>query len=282
MKIIIGKTAGFCFGVKNAVTKTEKELIKNKNIYCLGELVHNNQVTEELIKNGAKFIENIEEAKEKVVIRAHGIEKNIYKKAAELGLDLIDLTCPKVLYIHKVAEEYADNGYYIFVIGKAEHPEVIGTVSFCGNSYYIIEKKEKIEEAIKEFKKSNKEKAVVIAQTTFSLEEFNGIIEKMNNIIEKLEIKNTICSATKQRQEETEDIAKQVDIMIIIGSKHSSNSTKLYELSRKYCENTIFIETEKELNISKIDEKTVIGIMAGASTPDESIEKVVEKLKKIC
>ena len=145
MKIIIGKTAGFCFGVKNAVTKTEKELIKNKNIYCLGELVHNNQVTEELIKNGAKFIENIEEAKEKVVIRAHGIEKNIYKKAAELGLDLIDLTCPKVLYIHKVAEEYADNGYYIFVIGKAEHPEVIGTVSFCGNSYYIIEKKEKIE-----------------------------------------------------------------------------------------------------------------------------------------
>lgn len=284
MKIIIGKTAGFCFGVKNAVTKTEEELDKNGSVYCLGELVHNNQVTDKLTSKGVKFIENIEEAKDRVIIRSHGVKKQMYDKAKELNINLIDLTCPKVLHIHKITEEYSTKGYFIFLIGKEEHPEMIGTISFCGENYYIIENEDEILKAIDKFEKSNMKNALIISQTTFSLEKFNSIVEKIKANIkaEKLEIKNTICSATKQRQEETAEIAKQVDTMIIVGGKHSSNSSKLYELSKKYCESVIFVETEEEIDENILKTSNTVGIMAGASTPQESIHKIVEKLKKIC
>ena len=284
MKFIIGKTAGFCFGVKNAVTKTVEELDKNNKVYCLGELVHNKQVTEELTKKGAKFIDNLEEANGKVIIRSHGVTKNIYEKAKELDIELLDLTCPKVLHIHKIAEEYYKKGYYLFIVGKADHPEMIGTISFCGDNYYVIEKEEDTLHAINLFKKSCKENVLVISQTTYSLEKFNNIVNILKENIdhEHLEIRNTICTATKQRQEETMEIAKKVEAMIIVGGKHSSNSNKLYELAKKYCKKVLFVETEKEIDINYIKNAKTIGIMAGASTPEESIQKVVEKLDKIC
>jgi len=283
MQIIIGKTAGFCFGVKNAVTKTEEEVNKNGSIDCLGELVHNNQVTEELIAKGVNFIENIEDARDKVIIRSHGVQKQVYEKAEQLNLKLVDLTCPRVLQIHKIAEEYANKGYFIFIIGKEEHPEMIGTVSFCGNNYYVIEKEENVNEAVDTFKKTNIEKALIISQTTFSLEKFNNIVEIIKNNLSPdiLEIKNTICAATKQRQEETSEIAKTVDCMIIVGAKHSSNSNKLYELAKNYCQNVMFVETKEEVDVNIIKKCSKIGIMAGASTPEKSIQKVVEKLKEI-
>lgn len=283
MKIIIGKSAGFCFGVKNAVTKTEEELKKNKTVCCLGELVHNKQVTEELIEKGTKFIENLDEANGKVIIRSHGVRKQIYEDAEKLKIELIDLTCPKVLHIHKIAEEYAKKGYFIFLIGKMEHPEMVGTISFCGDNYCIIEKEEEIEYAIKKMQETEINKALIISQTTFSLERFNSIVEKIKEYInaEQLEVKNTICDATRQRQEETEKIAKSVDVMIIVGGKHSSNSNKLYELAMKYCKKTIFVETAKEIEKNVIENVEKIGIMAGASTPQTSIEEIVEKLKKI-
>lgn len=285
MEIIVGKTAGFCYGVKRAVDGSIKQLEENKDkkTYCLGELVHNKQVTEELISEGVNFIDDIEEAKGKVVIRSHGVEKEVYEKAQKLGIDVVDLTCPKVLHTHKIAEEYSNEEYFIFLTGKAEHPEIIGTVSFCGKQYFIIEKEEQVPEAIAEFEKSNLKKALIMSQTTFSMEKFKKITEEIKTKIgdEKLEIKNTICSATKQRQEETENIAKQVDVMIIIGGKHSSNSNKLYEISKKYCKKVIFIETAEELDTEQIDKMSIIGIMAGASTPKKSIEKTIEKLKKI-
>lgn len=161
---------------------------------------------------------------------------------------------------------------------------MIGTISFCGDWNCIIESEEDIENAIKEFEKSNCENTLIISQTTYSLEKFERIIEEIKNIIpkEKLEIKNTICNATKQRQEETESIAKKVDAMIIVGGKHSSNSNKLYELARKYCKNVLFVETEKELDMDRLKNVNSIGIMAGASTPEESIQKVIEKVNKIC
>ena len=283
MEIVIGKTAGFCFGVKNAVTKAAEELEQKGKAYCLGELVHNKQVTDELISKGMKFINDIDEAKGKVIIRSHGVEKEIYKKAERKNIEVLDLTCPKVLHIHNIAEEYAEKDYYILLIGKAEHPEMIGTISFCGDNHFVIEDEEQIKEAINHFEKSGKKSVLVIAQTTFSLEKFNIIVEKLKEIIapDNLEIKNTICNATKERQEETEKIAKQVDAMIIVGGKHSSNSNKLYELSKKYCDKTYFMETEEELNINNFKGIKKLGIMAGASTPQESIQKVVEKLQKM-
>lgn len=283
MEIIIGKTAGFCFGVSNAVNKTEEQLSNKNNVFCLGELVHNKQVTKELESKGLIVIDNIEKAKQNVIIRAHGEPKETYRRANELKINTLDFTCPKVLKIHKIAEEYANNGYYIFLIGQKEHPEIIGTISYCGKNSMIIEKEEDIENALNEFYSAKIDKLLVISQTTFSLEKFNNITllikEKINDNKINLEIKRTICDATRLRQEETEEIAKKVDAMIIIGGKHSSNTNKLYDISKKYCSNSILIETQEELNIEYIKKYQKIGIMAGASTPRKSIELVVEMLK---
>lgn len=282
MEIILGKTAGFCYGVKTAVTNAEEKLKEYKNVSCLGELVHNGEVIKKLEKLGLSVVENIEDSKSKVIIRAHGISKDIYKKAEALNIEVFDFTCPFVLKIHNIAEEYSKKGYYIFLIGGKKHPETIGTISFCGKNSCIIEKEEEIKEAIKKLKESKIKKLLIIVQTTFSLEKFSSFVEKIKNEISddiKLEIKNTICSATKIRQEETANISKEVECMIIIGGKNSSNTKKLYDISKENCENTLIIETKNELNIDEIKKFKKIGIMAGASTPNDSIEDVIELIK---
>ena len=282
MQIIIGKTAGFCFGVKNAVDNTIEELNKGKEVYCLGELVHNKQVTEELISKGVIFIDNIEEAKNIAIIRAHGVPKEVYEKAEKLQIELKDLTCPKVLAIHKLAIKYNKENYYIFLVGQKTHPETIGTASFCGEDSSIIEGVEEIKTAVEKFKKSNLENVVVLAQTTISLEKFNKIVEELKKHIENIEIKNTICASTKQRQEETAEISKKVECMIIVGGKHSSNSNKLYELAKENCKNVFFAETKEDLEIEKIKKFKSIGIMAGASTPQKSVSEIVDIIEKTC
>ena len=284
MKIIIGKTSGFCGGVQNAVIKTEKELNNNKSdIYCLGEIVHNKQVIENLKRQGLKVIENIEDAKGKTIIRAHGVPKEIYNKAKEQNIELVDLTCPKVVKIHDIAEEYANKGYFVILVGVEEHPETIGTISFCGNDHYLIRSINDIKFAIEKIKNSGIKKVLVISQTTYSLVKFNNIIEKLKENLEndyELEIKNTICSATKMRQEETEELSKIVDFMIIVGGKNSSNTKKLYEISKTNCSNVILVETADEINFDNIKKYETIGIMAGASTPKESVEEIKNKLNK--
>lgn len=287
MEIIVGKTAGFCFGVANAVNKTTKLLNENNSLCCLGELVHNKQVTFELQEKGLNVIDDVKDAKDNVIIRSHGVSKRVYEKAEELGLNVIDLTCPKVLKIHNIAEEYSKKGYYILLIGKSNHPEIIGTISYCGKSSDIIEEESQVEEKLEIFYNSNIKNLLVVAQTTFSLDKFNRIVSRIEDDIKEhkdieLEIKRTICDATRLRQEETKDIASKVDMMIIIGGKHSSNTNKLYEVSRKYCNNCILIETEKEINMSEIKKYERIGVMAGASTPKKSIDAVVEMLNELC
>lgn len=287
MEIIIGKTAGFCFGVANAVNKTTKLLDENDSLSCLGELVHNKQVTNELQDKGLNIIEDVSDAKKNVIIRSHGVSKQVYEKAKELGLDVLDLTCPKVLKIHNIAEEYSQKGYYILLIGKSNHPEIIGTISYCGKNSDIIEDETQVEEKLKTFYNSNIKSLLVVAQTTFSLDKFNRIVSMIEENIKEhenieLEIKRTICDATRLRQEETKDIALKVDMMIIIGGKHSSNTNKLYEVSRKYCNNCILIETKQEINLNEIRKYQRIGIMAGASTPKKSIDAVVEMINELC
>ena len=282
MNIIIGKTAGFCFGVKNAVDNTIEELNKGKEVYCLGELVHNKQVTEELISKGVIFIDDIEEAKNMAIIRAHGIQENVYEKAKKLQIELKDLTCPKVLAIHKLAVKYNKENYFIFLIGQKSHPETIGTASFCGENSMVVEEIEDIEKAVEEFDKTGLEKAVILAQTTISLEKFNNIIHELKKHISSIEVKNTICASTKQRQKETEEISKEVEAMIIVGGKHSSNSNKLYEIAKKNCKAVFFVETKEDLELEKIKNFKTLGVMAGASTPQKSIGEIVDIIKKTC
>lgn len=283
MEIIVGKTAGFCYGVKRAVDGAKEETSKSKRVYCLGEIVHNKQVVEELANAGVTFISNIEEARGKTIIRAHGVETNIYERAKKLNIKLIDYTCPNVLKIHKIANEYSKNGYFIFLCGSKKHPENIGTISHCGNNYFVIEKEDETFKALQYFKKSKLQKLLLISQTTYSLEKFYVIEEIIKNELEndkEIVIKNTICKATELRQKETEEISNKVDYMIIIGGTNSSNTKKLFDIAKSNCNNSICIETAKELNLQEIIKYKKIGIMAGASTPKKSIEEVYEILRK--
>ena len=283
MEVIIGKNAGFCYGVERAVETTKKELESVEEIYCLGELVHNSRVIKELEQRGLKTIENFENGNKKIIIRAHGISKNVYEQAKNNNIELVDLTCPNVLKIHKIIEEHVLDNYYIFLIGSKKHPETIGSFSYAGENGFVIETEDDIQIGYDNFIKSQKQKLLIIVQTTFSLSKFNSLVDNIkdkikakNNII--LEIKNTICNATKIRQEETEELSKMVDCMIIIGGKNSSNTKKLYEIANKNCENTFLIECVKELeNVNMLVYKK-IGIMAGASTPKEHIEEVKQFL----
>lgn len=282
MEIIVGKNAGFCYGVKRAVEGAKEELRKsNGNMCCLGEIVHNKDVVMSLENNGMKFIESITETNGQTIVRAHGIPKEIYKKADQLNIKLIDYTCPKVLKIHEIAEEYAKKDFYIMLTGSRKHPENVGTISFCGNNYFVIEDEDMVKEAIQNFKDTGIKKLLLISQTTFSVEKFNRIKEKISNKVSKdieLVIKNTICAATKIRQEETAELAKKVDAMIIIGGKNSSNTKKLFEVAKKYCKNSVCVENEKDLDLERFKNCDVVGIMAGASTPQESIERVQDIL----
>ena len=286
MEIIVGNTAGFCYGVKNAVEKTLEELKKDKNIYCLGEIVHNRNVVNDLEQKGLKVIENLKQNQNhtKTIIRAHGVGKSTYDEAKNNNIELIDLTCPNVIKIHKIVSDYEKRGYFIYVIGNKTHPEILGTVGFCGNNFCIIEHEEDIMEAKKSFEKTNKNNVLVIVQTTFSLEKFNKFTELIKTSLSddiNIEIANTICNATKVRQEETDKISKVVDYMIVIGGKNSSNTKKLYEISKKNCSNVVCIEDYKEINTDELKDIGKIGIMAGASTPQSSIKEVIDILKDV-
>lgn len=317
MEIILGDRAGFCYGVNEAVTKADEVISKNKGdkIYCLGELVHNKQVVKQLEEKGLVFInciddiekeqvdkhstnendirknnKNIDKEKIRLIIRAHGIEKKIYEEAKKRNIELFDYTCPNVLAIHKIVEDYSNKGYYIIIIGEKKHPETIGTFSFANGKGFVIEKEDEIAETVNlimnRLKSESTNKVLICAQTTFNLEKFNKYAQTINDKINKkdksieIEVRNTICDATKLRQEETEEISSNVDYMIVIGGKNSSNSTKLYEISKKNCANTIFIETYKELEdkLEELRKTNRVGIMAGASTPNKSIKEVIDLL----
>lgn len=287
MEIIIGETAGFCFGVKRAIEKTigQTNTTSTKPIYCLGELVHNNQVIEKLNKLGINTINNLDEINEKeakIIIRAHGVAPNIYEEAESKDFEIVDCTCPYVERIHKIVREHSLNGEYVFVVGDKKHAEVIGTYGYCGENGSIISDKEDIELAIQNLEKSNCCKLLIVAQTTFNKDYFKEITDDIIKIIDSrisFKVENTICNATEQRQNEVEKIARQVNCMIIIGGKNSSNTKKLFEISQKYV-TSYFVENAEELDVQQVKKQEKVGIMAGASTPQETIQEVKELLMK--
>ena len=192
------------------------------------------------------------------------------------------MTCPKVLKIHDIAEEYSKNGYYIFLVGEENHPEIIGTFSFCGENSTIIEKISDLEQSIEKLKDKQFKKVLLIAQTTFNLRKFEEITEKLKEELKDIELKimNTICLATELRQKETEELSQKVDLMLIIGGRKSSNTNKLYEISSKNCKNVIFAENIDDIDLNFVRQFEKIGVMAGASTPRQSIDDIVNFIKQ--
>ncbi|MCI8832811.1 MAG: 4-hydroxy-3-methylbut-2-enyl diphosphate reductase [Clostridia bacterium] len=282
MEIILGKSSGFCSGVKNAIDGAEKELKKHNSVYCLGEIIHNEEVIKDLEGKGLVIVDNIEEVKDIAIIRSHGVPKYVYEIANSKNIKLLDYTCPFVSNIHKTVAKYAEDNYFIFLLGIKSHPETIGTISFCGNNSFLIESLNEVSLAINEFQKSGLKDLIIISQTTFSVSLFEEIISEVKSRLTSninLEIKNTICNTTSIRQKETESIAKKVDLMIVIGGKHSSNTKKLFDVAKKNCKNTLFIQTKNDLEYTYLQNFNKIGIIAGASTPQNIIEDVVDFCK---
>lgn len=282
MEVILGKTSGFCFGVKNAIDGAEKELKNNNKVYCLGEIIHNEEVIKDLENKGLEIIDDINDAFDKVIIRAHGVPKEVYEIGKKRNIEILDYTCPFVLKIHNTVVEYAKNNYFIFLLGIKNHPETVGTISFCGNNSYLIETLDDISNALKSFDNSGLENLLIISQTTFSVSLFENIVNNIQSSLPSkvnLVIKNTICNTTSMRQKEAEQLSKNVDLMIIIGGQHSSNTKKLYEISKKHCKNVLLIQTEKNLKQEYFHGIGKVGIMAGASTPQNIIEDVVNFCK---
>ncbi len=276
-EIIRAKNSGFCFGVREAVKAAEK-LIKEKgdgNIYTCGQLVHNADVTNSLKKQGLSVIESLDEAKEgdTVLIRAHGMPESFYNEAEKKGIKLVDATCPFVAKIHNHVKEAHAAGKQCVIIGDRKHPEVIGINGWCDNSAIIINTEEEAS-AVKA------ENLYVVAQTTSRAEHFEKLVEVLSINNPNLDVVNTICNATSERQTSTAEVAKIADVMIVIGGKNSSNSIKLYEIASKYCKNAYFIENINDLPLKRFKLSDKIGIAAGASTPESAIEEVIANMSE--
>lgn len=282
MEVVVGKYSGFCGGVKLAIQKAEEAVSKNSNMYCLGELVHNRQVIEKLEAKGLKIVDSIDEVpnNSKMIIRSHGEAEKIYKIAEDRNIEIIDTTCGNVKVVHdKVKKASADS--FVIVIGEKTHPEIIGTLGFASENSYAIQDENDILDAYMEYEKTNLSKVYVVSQTTFASKKFDELEKEIyTNFIEAdVVVDKTICNATGIRETECEDLSKTVDIMIVIGGKNSANTKKLVDISEKNCQKVYWIQTVEDLKNAEFNPSQKVGIMAGASTPQEIINSVVDYLK---
>ena len=273
-KVVLAKNAGFCFGVQRAVEeslKIQKEY--NKKIYTLGPLIHNNDVVNYLEKNNIFAIEMNDvdnlASDDIIVIRSHGVSKSVIDTLSTKGLTIINATCPFVTNIQKKVDKYSREGYTIAILGDENHPEVIGINGWCNNEAIITKNGEFVDKV--------PNKVCVVSQTTEKQENWTRTITNLSSNIKELLAFNTICAATEVRQKSVQELSNESDLMIVVGGKNSSNTTKLYEIARKNCKNTIHIENCNELTEDIVFNENfkLVGITAGASTPDWIINEVI-------
>ena len=274
MDIQLAKTAGFCFGVKRAVDMVYEEADKKQKVYTYRPIIHNEEVVKDLEKKGVTVIEN-EEMLENitegtVIIRSHGVSKRIYDKMTEKKLRIVDATCPFVKKIHRIVQEKSKETDNIVIIGNNNHPEVEGIKGWCGQEAVVIETAEEA----KEYSPKSGKSVCIVSQTTFNYKKFQELVEIISKKGYDIIALNTICNATEERQVEARKLAKASDAMIVIGGKHSSNTQKLYEICKKECKNTYYIQTLVDLDLEQFKSFRSVGITAGASTPNNIIKEV--------
>ncbi|WP_440321739.1 4-hydroxy-3-methylbut-2-enyl diphosphate reductase [Laedolimicola sp.] len=280
MEVRLAKTAGFCFGVRRAVDTVYEQVEQAEGpIYTYGPIVHNETVVQELEEKGVKVLNSEEELKSltsgTVIIRAHGVGEKVYELLKQQGVNLVDATCPFVKKIHRIARKEEANGRHILIIGNAKHPEVEGIRGWCEKPAYVVESLEEAEN----FALPMGEKLCIVSQTTFNYNKFEDIVEIISKKGYDIIVLNTICSATEERQTEAREIASDVDAMIVIGGSHSSNTQKLFEICKKECENTYYIQSLDDLDLKTSQSIRCVGITAGASTPNKIIEEVQKHVR---
>lgn len=274
MNVELAKTAGFCFGVERAVDTVYKEIDLSKKVYTYGPIIHNEEVIEDLSNKGVTLITSKEELNNlmegTIIIRSHGVSKEIYDIIEKKGLKLVDATCPYVLKIHKIVRRQRREGRHIVIVGNSSHPEVEGIKGWCDGHYTVVADE-------KEAGNLNLKPGTslcLVAQTTYNYNKFQDLVEIISKKGYDILVLNTICNATEERQTEVRELAKRSDAMIVIGGKHSSNTQKLYEISKSECKNTYYIQTLKDLDLKELQSYCNVGITAGASTPNNIIKEV--------
>ena len=274
MKIIVAKNSGFCNGVRRSVDLANKASEKNIKTYTLGPLVHNPTQVKMLEKKGVSVVDEnevLEIKNSQIVIRSHGVSENLKENLKKNSNEVVDATCPVLLNIYKKIIEKEHEGYTIVIIGDKEHPEIKAMASYVNNGIII-----KDETEAKNI--TNMSKLYVVSQTTNRIDFFENIAHELEKTNDDVVIENTICNATRLRQEACKSLSKEVDCMIVVGGFNSSNTNKLYQIAQKYCENVQRIETVKDLPLQKLSNFNIIGVIAGASTPDQVIEEVVNRM----
>ena len=283
-EITLAKYAGFCYGVKRAVDTVKKIKSENpdKNVYVLGELIHNAQVIEELKSFGVISLDTLPEKGEGIcVVRSHGESPQTFEQIKNAGFEVYDLTCPDVKKVQQKAVELVKDGYYLVIVGKEEHPEVSAIKAnalIYGDNVLVAGAVEDLYDYADELKEHKN--IGVVVQTTQTLATLNPIIEYLTSVSKELRIVNTICPSTSRRQAEAKELALNNDLMIVVGSKNSANTTHLADIAKEYTK-TIHIETSDELSQYQdlINNSSKIGVTAGASTPQNVIDNVVNMLK---
>ena len=274
MKVELAKSAGFCFGVEKAVNTVYEEAKKGNDIvYTLGPIIHNEEVVKDMKKRGVEAVKIEDLAslpKGTVIIRSHGVSREIFNFVKRSGHRVVDATCPFVKKIHAIVSVQSGKGKTVVIIGNPEHPEVMGIRGWGDENTYAVEN---IEQFINLGLKKDEE-IIIVAQTTFNHKKFQEIIDKISILGYDVRCFNTICNATQERQAEAKKIASNVDAMIVIGDKKSSNTGKLVEICQEECKNTVFIQTLEDLDYDALLSVDSVGITAGASTPKHIIEEV--------
>lgn len=278
MKINVAKSAGFCFGVKRALKIAFGAIESGAKIEMLGDIVHNEDVAKEINKAGIKTIKRLKEGKNKtLLIRAHGASTETFKKASRLGYTIVDATCPMVKEIHKIARDSERKGFKNIIIGDKKHDEVRGIVGQLKSKAIIIDSTKGIPfNTIKKIKKAS-----VVVQSTQNLEKTLTIVDTLKQHTKELKFFNTICKPTRIKQNEIKSMPLKNDVMIIIGSKSSANTKRLYEISKSLNKRSYWIQTKDKIKTEWFKNAKSVGIMAGASTPDYTTKSVIEHIKSI-
>jgi len=278
MRINIAKSSGFCFGVKRALDIVKEIAKKEKNVAMLGDIVHNERVIKEITKLGIKKINKLSKnGDQTLIIRAHGEHKRIFDLAKKFNYKIIDATCPMVKEIHRIAKDMEEKGYFIIVIGDKNHDEVRGIIGQLNKKAMVIEDIKDID--INKIKKLKK--VAVVVQSTQELDKVLKIVALLKRYIKELKFFNTICMPTRIKQKEIKEMPKKNNCMIIIGSKKSANTKRLYEISKKLNQKTYWVNSAGEIKELWLKNVNTIGITAGASTPDETIKEVIQHIKLI-
>lgn len=286
MEIVVAKNAGACYGVTRSLDLALQTSKSEGKVATLGELIHNPLVVEDLNNNyGISAVSTVNEAKnngvDKLIIRSHGVPLEVLREAEESGIEIVDATCPYVKNVASSASLLAGLYPAVVIIGKHGHPEVGSVASYiraAASEVYIGETVEEVDKFLPELKELN-DSVGVVSQTTQSVEVFEDMVKYLKDNGIKVEVENTICVATKKRQESAAELAKQVDAMLVIGGHNSSNTNHLATLCRENCSRVYHIESEEELKKVDLSGINILGITAGASTPKSQIDKILDEIK---